>query len=80
MAVRIDVQLIYEAARVSLQVEDNGRGFTPGVGSGPGHYGIRGMRERAGEIDAAFVLESAPGKGTRVLVEAPVEATVGARG
>jgi ligand-binding sensor domain-containing protein/signal transduction histidine kinase len=78
-AVRIDVQLIYEAARVSLQVEDNGRGFTPGAGSGPGHYGIRGMRERAGEIDAAFVLESAPGKGTRVLVEAPVEAAVGAR-
>ena len=28
-ATRIDVQLIYEAARVSLRVEDDGRGFDP---------------------------------------------------
>jgi signal transduction histidine kinase len=71
-AARIEVQLIYEAARVSLRVEDDGRGFAPGAGGRPGHYGIRGMRERAGEIDAALVLESRPGEGTRVIVEAPV--------
>jgi signal transduction histidine kinase len=79
-ATRIDVQLIYEAARVSLQVADDGRGFepSPGLSGGPeghygiGHYGIRGMHERAGEIDAALVLESTPGGGTRVSVEAPL--------
>ncbi len=73
-ATRIDVQLVYEAARVSLRVEDDGRGFTPVVGTdGPeGHYGIRGMRERAGEIDAALWLESTVGEGTRVSVEAPL--------
>ena len=49
-ATRIDVQLIYESAQVFLRVEDDGRGFTnPPGSSGPeGHYGIRGMRERAG--------------------------------
>ena len=74
-ATRIDVQLIYEAARVSLQVADDGRGFEPSPDlSGPaGHYGIKGMHERAGEIDAALVLESTPGGGTRVSVEAPLE-------
>jgi signal transduction histidine kinase len=73
-ATRIDVQLIYEGTRVSLRVEDDGRGFEPPAGSsGPeGHYGIRGMHERAGEIDAALVLESIPGGGTRVSVEAPL--------
>ncbi len=73
-ATRIDVQLIYEAARVSLQVADDGRGFEPSPGrSGPeGHYGIKGMHERAEEIDAALVLESTPGGGTRILVEAPL--------
>jgi ligand-binding sensor domain-containing protein/signal transduction histidine kinase len=73
-ATRIDVQLIYEAARVSLQVADDGRGFEPSPDlTGPeGHYGIRGMHERAEEIDAALVLESTPGGGTRVSVEAPL--------
>ena len=69
---RIEVQLIYETARVSLRVEDDGRGFTPSANGQPGHYGIRGMRERAGEIDAALVLESTPGEGTRIRVEAPL--------
>jgi ligand-binding sensor domain-containing protein/signal transduction histidine kinase len=73
-ATRIDVQLIYEATRVSLRIADDGRGFQPSPDwSGPqGHYGIRGMHERAGEIDAALVLESTPGGGTRVSVEAPL--------
>ena len=71
-ATRIDVQLIYEAARVSLRVEDDGRGFTPATDGPEGHYGIRGMQERAGEIDAALSLESTIGEGTRVLVEAPL--------
>ena len=71
---RIDVQLIYEAARVSLRVEDDGQGFTLGHGAGgpEGHFGIRGMQERAGEIDAALSLESTVGAGTRVSVEAPL--------
>jgi signal transduction histidine kinase len=71
-ATRIDVQLIYEAVRVSLRVEDDGRGFTPGTDEPEGHYGIRGMQERAGEIDAALSLESTVGEGTRVSVEAPL--------
>ncbi len=73
-ASRIDVQLIYEAARVSFRVEDDGRGFAPVTGTNglEGHYGIRGMQERAGEIDAALSLESTVGEGTRVSVEAPL--------
>ncbi len=71
-ASRIDVQLIYEASRVSLRVEDDGRGFSPGANGLEGHFGLRGMQERASEIDAALELESAPGQGTRVSVQAPL--------
>jgi signal transduction histidine kinase len=71
-ATRIEVQLIYQAARVSLRVEDDGRGFDPSRNGAQGHYGLQGMQERAGEIAATLELRSAPGEGTLVSVEAPV--------
>jgi ligand-binding sensor domain-containing protein/signal transduction histidine kinase len=73
-AARIDVQLIYESTRMFLQVADDGRGFEPLPGArGPeGHFGIRGMHERAGQIGAALLLESTPSGGTRISVEAPL--------
>jgi ligand-binding sensor domain-containing protein len=71
-ATRIDVQLIYQAERVSLRVEDDGRGFDPSRNGAEGHYGLQGMQERAGEIAATLELKSAPGEGTLVSVEAPV--------
>jgi signal transduction histidine kinase len=71
---RIEVDLIYQASLVSLRVVDDGRGFEPLPGnSGPeGHYGIRGMHERAQQIDAALEVDSNPGGGTRILVHAPL--------
>ena len=76
-APRIEVQLLYEATRMSLQVADDGRGFTPLPGAlGPeGHFGLRGMHERAGQIGAALRVESAPGHGTKVSVETPLTGT-----
>jgi signal transduction histidine kinase len=68
-ASRIDVELRYETARVSLQVEDDGRGFVPSSHDLEGHYGLRGMRERANEIHAELALDSAPGAGTRIRIE-----------
>jgi ligand-binding sensor domain-containing protein/signal transduction histidine kinase len=71
---RIDVDLVYQASLVSLRVADDGRGFAPLPGnSGPeGHYGIRGMHERAQQIDASLLVDSNPGGGTRILVHAPL--------
>jgi ligand-binding sensor domain-containing protein/two-component sensor histidine kinase len=73
-ATRIEVDLSYDAAQVSLRVADDGDGFQPlPGGSGPeGHYGIRGMHERAQQIDAALIVDSHPGEGTRVWVHAPL--------
>jgi len=41
---------------------------------GKGKLGLIGMRERAEEVGGTFVVESKPGKGTRVVVEIPLSA------
>ena len=41
-----------------------------------GSLGLIGMRERAEAIDGRMVVDSAPGQGTRVIVEAPRAAPV----
>ena len=54
-----------------LTIADDGCGFDPSVRHPParGHgWGLMIMRERAAAIGAAFVVDSAPGRGTRVIV------------
>lgn len=71
------VRLAGERDRVRLEVMDRGRGFTPPLLVGPGgteraeHIGLRGIRERAALVGGTLTLESAPGHGTRLVVELP---------
>lgn len=48
-----------------LVMADDGCGFDPRQPR-PGHYGLTGLRERAGQLDGAIEIDSAPGKGCRV--------------
>ena len=50
-----------------LTVNDDGHGFeSSGVFSSRiGHFGLRGMRERAGHLGGELDLESQAGQGTR---------------
>jgi signal transduction histidine kinase len=72
---RIQVRMVRGADRVSLAVEDDGRGFDTGALAGTdlaGHLGIVGMRERVRSRAGSFRLTSRPGAGTSVEVELPV--------
>jgi signal transduction histidine kinase len=74
-ASKIAVKLSYGADSVSLEVRDDGNGFAmqvPDVESG--HFGLRGMHERAEKINGQLRLESNLGKGTLVSVAAPLTA------
>jgi signal transduction histidine kinase len=73
-ATRIDVELVYDASHLRMSIADDGRGFVGAENAaGPvGHFGIRGMRERAASIEAKLNLESELGAGTKVSVELPV--------
>jgi signal transduction histidine kinase len=71
-ASRIRLELLYTPKELRLTVQDNGVGFTTEAAlAKAGHWGFRGMRERARQIGATFTSDSAPGKGCTILVIAP---------
>jgi signal transduction histidine kinase len=64
---RVDVVLRGDAERIELEVSDDGAGFdvaTIGDGERDGHFGLRGLRERAESVGGTSVVESTIGKGT----------------
>lgn len=62
-----------EPGRACLTVADDGEGFDIESRSAvEGHYGLRGMQERARRIGAECMVESGPGVGTRIVVTVPV--------
>jgi PAS domain S-box-containing protein len=76
--VRVSLEL--EQGCLSLAIEDDGVGFdtTAEVGVGDGRYGLRFMRERAAEMGGEVGVESAPGQGTRVSAQIPLQKKLGA--
>jgi signal transduction histidine kinase len=57
---------------VTLEIADNGIGFdVPDAGRPSVHNGLRNMKDRARSVGADLSFESAPGKGTRVVVRLP---------
>ncbi|HEV2319388.1 MAG TPA: sensor histidine kinase, partial [Verrucomicrobiae bacterium] len=70
----VEVQLAFDIGSVALTVRDNGRGFD--VARRPlserGHFGLEGMRERAKALGGTIEVESTPGRGTTITIEAPV--------
>ncbi|MCX6068912.1 MAG: sensor histidine kinase, partial [Chloroflexi bacterium] len=65
--------LEFQPATVTLEISDNGKGFTPPRSpaefSPGGHYGLLGMHERAELIGGKLSIESAPGQGTVLRVD-----------
>lgn len=74
----VSLSLSSSAQALRLEVMDDGRGFVPPPLVGPEaterveHIGLRGMRERVTLVGGRFTIESAPGQGTRIVVEVPV--------
>jgi PAS domain S-box-containing protein len=69
---RVDIVLEHTSQHVSLIVEDNGIGFNPAeTEPSAGGFGLIGMRERAALAGADFQIESAPGRGTTVILRVP---------
>jgi two-component system sensor histidine kinase UhpB len=59
--------------RVVATVEDDGRGFDPTTSIQKGRgLGLVGMRERARNAGGQLMIDSEPGKGTRIQVDMPI--------
>jgi len=74
--VRIDLQV--KGGLLTLTVADNGRGFEPQKLAESECLGLAGMRERASLLGGRLLLQSKPGKGTRVLFRLPLDERRGA--
>jgi signal transduction histidine kinase len=71
---RIVIGLDYQRRQFVFSCRDNGRGFDLAdqqTTQTNGHWGLRGMSERAEKIGAKFSFESGTGKGTEVRVVLP---------
>jgi len=55
-----------------LEVADDGAGFDASAPAVSARWGLETMKERAEAIDGTLRIESAPGRGTRIIAEAPV--------
>jgi len=75
-ATKAEVEIRFDEDKIAVTVRDNGRGFEPpenlGALTPTGKLGLAGMQERVQLLGGTVRLESEPGKGTRLSVEAPV--------
>jgi len=68
----IDVLLEARNSKLVVVVEDDGQGFDPKVAPAQGHLGLIGMQERVAQLGGTLTIESTPGAGATLVVEAPL--------
>jgi PAS domain S-box-containing protein len=73
----VKTRLAVEDGHVILEVQDNGRGITPGEMAKRSSLGLLGMRERVLSLGGAIEIEGRPEAGTLVRVSVPVGHTAG---
>ena len=66
-AQRVEVSFVQEAQLVRLMIADDGCGFDATRLPDSGSYGLQIMRERAEAVNATLIVDSAPGRGTRIV-------------
>ncbi len=73
-AKELEVELRYDARQLRLRIRDNGRGIPSeylAAEGRAGHFGLRGMRERAELMGGRLTIWTAPDSGTEVELTIP---------
>jgi signal transduction histidine kinase len=71
-----DVTLRFSHDRVTLEICDTGTGFDLQEQKGSTGLGLQSMRERLRSVSGSLRVHSAPGRGTRVHAEVPIDRAV----
>jgi len=69
---RVMVRVWADHAYIGVRVEDKGKGFDLSGLFGSTSVGLNSMRERVNLLDGKLTIETAPGQGTRVTAEIPL--------
>jgi len=73
-ASRVEVEIHYDESRLRLRIRDDGRGIDPQIVTNkgrPGHWGLRGMQERAKLVGGNLEVWSKPDSGTEIELTIP---------
>lgn len=72
-ATMIELEVRYERKNIQLNVRDNGGGIEPSFleRGKPGHWGLRGMHERAKQVAGKLMIRSGSDEGTEVHITIP---------
>jgi len=72
-ASRLDIQIVKHRDRIVLTVEDDGAGFDMQYQKTNGNgLGLRNIETRVSSLSGTVEIDSAPGKGTLIIVEIPL--------
>jgi signal transduction histidine kinase len=75
-AERIKVSIQREASILRVVVEDDGKGFDPVALPDGMEFGLFSIRERLSYLGGDLVIDSSPGRGTRAIIELPVDTPI----
>jgi PAS domain S-box-containing protein len=67
------IAIVDDDEALVVRIEDDGVGFATDAPRKPNSFGLFGLRERASLMGGEATIESAPGKGTKVIVRVPRE-------
>ena len=75
-ASRVLVNVDFKTDRIKISIKDDGKGFnvkdTVSNRDKPLGLGLLGMEERIKLIDGSIIIKSNPGRGTQIMIEAPL--------
>jgi signal transduction histidine kinase len=72
---RLVIRLDRSDGDLVLTIEDNGRGFDPASEPGAGHHGLENLQARARRMRGEAIVDSQPGRGTRVTIRVSIESS-----
>jgi signal transduction histidine kinase/ligand-binding sensor domain-containing protein len=80
-AKEIEVELVYKRRELRISIRDDGCGMDTSVltHGRDGHFGLRGMRERAARVKGELTVWSRPGAGTEVTLTVPAATAFAAK-
>ncbi len=74
-AKRVDISLVYNPDSLQVHIADDGCGFD--MNQKAKGLGFRSMRDRINSVRGNIQIQSAPGQGTRLIVQLPIKQSAG---